>query len=665
MCNGVHRPIRPFAGIPRVDDSERAGPPDISRANKMRDRRASGPRARAGSSVPRASGATGNGSSEFEVSETAVGALPTHTPQEEGTERSRAGRVKARYANATLLDRVSGQRLNSSAPLTPDQAILLRLSIGKLSRATHVTKPTRFPDDKLPLDVWLDVMVSSTDFLVLKHRESYSDPHVAHGRFFLPGNGSAAMASGGGRYLHFVLTPPHSIGKAHCRIGYYYESVLVQSQQLTADVGSVGGFEISTDYTLTKTLTGFEHLPQKPRVSVLTNFNDHGVHQVVLRSTDPSTGTTAAGTFSVKESALGPLIGKLRAALTERAPTSKQRKRVELEADLRLLAPLGWDLFKQLPAQKLAVFAPLQRSPDKYVVQVLRPTTSGFVVPWGLVYGIPLSDASRPLLCPLVEKWQDSSPLFDSLKPECPFGPHVKNVLCPLGFWGFRYAIEQLSSTDSPVIEIKAAPNSAVVVAQTQFGVDTGELAAHVAVLRSQLKKALPDATLQEGKDLATIRTLLGKDLPIVYFYCHGERRHAADPNPWLAVGMRELLTADEFIGWITSWQLENKQVWKDVRPLVFINACHSLAIYPDTLVSYLDAFVGTARAAGVIGTEIKVHQTMASDVAERFFELFLSGSHNVDSALRTVRLEYLAAGNLFGLIYTPYCWADLHIARP
>jgi len=30
---------------------------------------------------------------------------------------------------------------------------------------------------------------------------------------------------------------------------------------------------------------------------------------------------------------------------------------------------------------------------------------------------------------------------------------------------------------------------------------------------------------------------------------------------------------------------------------------------------------------------------------------------------LRTIRLDYLASGNLFGLVYTPYCWADLRIA--
>ena len=95
--------------------------------------------------------------------------------------------------------------------------------------------------------------------------------------------------------------------------------------------------------------------------------------------------------------------------------------------------------------------------------------------------------------------------------------------------------------------------------------------------------------------------------------------------------------------------------------PLVFTSACHSVEINPDTLVSYLDAFVGAAHAAGVIGTEVRINQRLAMDVATQFFERFFRGE-TVDRALHAVRLDLLAQGNLFGLAYTPYCWADLHV---
>jgi hypothetical protein len=82
-----------------------------------------------------------------------------------------------------------------------------------------------------------------------------------------------------------------------------------------------------------------------------------------------------------------------------------------------------------------------------------------------------------------------------------------------------------------------------------------------------------------------------------------------------------------------------------------------------------LDAFVGTAAAAGVIGTEVRVNQELAMDVAQKFFDLLLGQQntvdgkprpYTVDEALRAVRLHYLAAGNLLGLVYTPYCWSEL-----
>ena len=171
-------------------------------------------------------------------------------------------------------------------------------------------------------------------------------------------------------------------------------------------------------------------------------------------------------------------------------------------------------------------------------------------------------------------------------------------------------------------------------------------------------------AQMREGKDRTTIRRLLGKELPFVYFYCHGERVSDADPNTWLAVGKtRETITAPDFIGWVEVWQRALKKlIWNEVRPLVFINACHALAIEPETLVSYLDAFIGRGGAAGVIGTEVKVNQILAMDVAEQFFSALLGGKETVETALRAIRMDYLRHGNMFGLVYTPYCWSELQI---
>src|SRR5262249_11479326 len=168
-------------------------------------------------------------------------------------------------------------------------------------------------------------------------------------------------------------------------------------------------------------------------------------------------------------------------------------------------------------------------------------------------------------------------------------------------FWGFRYSLEQIAASDKPVTAIGISSGSQMVIGETQYGVDAKQLTTHVKQLGNILTAAFPGAKLQEGKDKNTIRSLLGADLPLVYFYCHGERLNAADPNTYLGVGNREPITAGDLIGWIKTWRKRGKKIWDSVRPLVFINACHSLEINPDTLVSYLSAFVGTARAAGVI----------------------------------------------------------------
>lgn len=571
--------------------------------------------------------------------------------------------ASTRYANAVLMEVGARRPLDQSAPLRPGSIVRLRLDIGKLSKESQVQPPEPFPEQKLPRDVNLYVMVSSSEFTISSQRYKTTAAAVAHGHFFLPGDGTPARNPDGGRFVNFYLGSPEQPGVARCRIGYYYLNILVQSQQLVATVGQRGGFKIETDFTTSADLTHLGAIPEQPRVSVLTNSNGAGAHQIVLRSLDPSTANIDGKTFQVTEANIGTTIRQFRATLAERAPTQKQRRPPELAEDLRQFAQHGWTLYTQIPGQCTHMFQPLFDQPDGFVVQVLRPTTSGFVFPWSLVYEIPLN-TDRPELCRLVSEWDGIAPLIEGAPRDCPFGPHEADVLCPFGFWGFRYAIEQLASTDMPITSISTGEDFRFAVAETQYGVDLDALAKHVDSLRQALHSSFPGAQLREGKDKKSIKALLADDLPLVYFYCHGERRNVADPNTWLGIGKQEALTTKEFIGWIVSWQrIQKKCVWNQLRPLIFVNACHSMAVYPETLISYLDAFVGTAHAAGVIGTEVKVHQQLAMDVAQRFFEMLLSQEHSVESALRTIRLHYLAHGNLLGLVYTPYCWADLRLA--
>jgi CHAT domain len=583
----------------------------------------------------------------------------------------------SRYANATLLKESRDQPLSPQQPLPTDAVFVLRLDIGELSRESQVGRPEPFPDQALPdEDLWIDIMVSSSHFAVGENRERLGQTTDAHGRLLLPRNGGPARTLSGGRFLYFFLrTPGEQRRGARARVGYYFRGAVVQSQVLIADVGVGEGFRIATDFSISESLADLGAIRARPRVSVFANQDSDGTHQITVRM-QGSDGAAVAGTsFELNESTVGTLVGKMRTVLRREdvAPTARKRPRAKLIADLRALAPLGWDLFTAVPGQFSTFLDVLERAdaePEQAVLQVAHSTASGFTFPWTFIYDFPLDSQLPPeklTLCPLIERWNGQDPLFQGIPRECPDAakvPHEENILCPFGFWGFRYSLEQIAASDKPVTAIGISSGSQIVVGETQYGVDAKQLTTHVKQLGDILTAAFPGAKLQEGKDKKTIRSLLGADLPLVYFYCHGERLNAADPNTYLGVGNREQITAGDLIGWIKTWRRRGKKIWDSVRPLVFINACHSLEINPDTLVSYLSAFVGTARAAGVIGTEVKVHQGLAMEFAQAFFEHFVRDKWTVDRALRQVRLDFLRDGNLFGLLYTPYCWADLALRR-
>ncbi|MEI9994286.1 MAG: CHAT domain-containing protein [Rhizomicrobium sp.] len=571
----------------------------------------------------------------------------------------------ARFANVVLTNG-RGTVLDRSRSLEPAQTVRLRLDIGPLSAESQVENPEEFPDRILPVDIWLDVLVSSTDFVVASH-DGKARGTVAQSRLFLPGDGGPATNPDGGRHLVFELTAPdrpRGDAPARARIGYYYRNILVQSQCLIAHVGGDGGFKVVTDYTQSADLTGLDAIPDRPRLSVFTNANDDGGHQIILRHPDVAqTGTESAVTVAVEGKEIDPTVTDLRKALTSLAPETSKVSRDALAALLRKIAPLGALLYQQLPGQKaFGFFLDVYDNPEKYVIQVARPDTSSFVLPWDLIYEIPLTSGVEPALCEMVATWDGKRDLFDGMPRQCPHGPHLRDVLCPFGFWGFRYTVEQLSRTDAIAKEIVAAPDSRWVVGETQIGIDLKALDAHIAKLRALLAGALPKATLSEGRSRQTLEDLLGSNLPFVYFFCHGNKRNIADPNLWLAVGKDEPITAGDVVGWPRIWYGKLKKLfWDEVRPLIFVNACQSLAIESTTLVSYLDAFLGSGNASGVIGTEIKVSQPLAMDVGQRFFESWVRGE-TVEAALRAIRMDYLRQGNMFGLVYTPYCWSELRI---
>lgn len=565
-----------------------------------------------------------------------------------------------RYANVALLPFSGSAALARGTSLTPSTVFRLRLDIGALSNESQVENPQALP---VAGKAELDVMVSSTDFAVASDADGVAEgktDHVVNGRFLLPADGGAATTPDGDQYLTIYLRAPSEKGVARCRIGYYFHNAPVQSQLLIAAIGEAGGFSIRTDFTLSETLSDLAAIPERPRLSVITNDNDSGMHQIVIRQAD---GTTTKGTtFPLPESTVAHILGQLRSKLTHGAPGQKRRSRRELIEDLNTLAPLGRSLYVQIPGLRDALLDVKDKT-TPFLIHVARPPRSKFVLPWGLCYDIPLDSQKKLSLCPMVEQWDDRKPLFAEAPHACPYDHARSNILCPFGFIGFRYAIEQPQCIDKPMLTIACTPRCDFAVAETQDVPDLKVLEAHIAKLRGYAQSTNPPTNLAEGKTRDAVQKMLGADLSLVYFFCHGKRPWVGDPNTCLAVGNDESISAEDLTAWFDIWANElRRRIWGDIRPLIFINACHSLAIEPETLVSYLDAFVTWGHAAGVIGTEVKVAQPLAMDVAEQFFRRLLARTHTVETALHEIRLDYLAQGNLFGLVYTPYCWADLRL---
>ena len=156
-------------------------------------------------------------------------------------------------------------------------------------------------------------------------------------------------------------------------------------------------------------------------------------------------------------------------------------------------------------------------------------------------------------MCPLVTQWDGRTPLISGGETRCPHAgavSHAADLLCPFGFLGFRHDIEQLSSAERPVLTITVPSGSRAVIAETAYQVNAKALQQHVAGLREAFGR-LRGIDVQEAPSKDLLKQLVCTDVPVVYFFCHGERPRAGSRETYLGIGNREFLTPADFIGWV------------------------------------------------------------------------------------------------------------------
>ena len=476
-----------------------------------------------------------------------------------------------------------------------------------------------------------------------------------------------------GRLFFNVRTPTQpSLAQLRCNI--YHRHVLIQSRiigaEVRAEAGEPGRLTSELDYSLAPSLSP-GHLAAIPRhrLSILLNKTERGTHLLTFEGEEDFRNSA-----EIDELALQQAIEIARQSLRRVAWGTELEWQegdeyayetfdlARLERDLIRLALPGFRLYAALAdslsggAEKADELERLMVRPG--LVQIALKGTSRRLLPAALFYDYRGLHANLPLdRYSLCEQFKaalaNDQPLEQCacFTGDCP-SRGERTRICPSGFWGYRHPlglpISAIGAPDvPPEIEIDGSPSFTLGVAT-----DLVDQEAHATAIRALLDGNVGFADSFEEL-LAELKT---GSAAVVYLYCHGGLDRGAWPYVRVGPEGEPVLTADI---------LYSERIrWSAPRPLVFINGCRTVAVEPQKLVEFAGALVGSAHAAGVIGTEITVFEPMATVFGIECLKRFLRGAR-VGEAVRAARLALLAQGNPLGLVYVPFALAGLRLATP
>ncbi|MFF3737951.1 CHAT domain-containing protein [Streptomyces sp. NPDC002566] len=578
-----------------------------------------------------------------------------------------------RFLNLWLTWPLSQARVPADRCLAVGRRYELLMNIGEsLAESLLAGSAQPFPDDLLdPADGhWLTVSVCSDDFSV----------SPAHHHVFLPkeggswvcecppdGPGHVCENEHRGPYLRVPVVAPPESGPARLRLLVAHRGHQLQSATLTAMVAPretrLEGAELVSakiDYTLTPGFMGIAALPPRTAAIRISQAGDRSL------TVDIDGASGVVSTFRLGELQTAGALDQARTALMAVHAEVKDGSRVNMltpdnykseEAfitDLENLAGIGWDLFVLIAPRSAQRHALRDVLGGAAQVQICRQEHMDLTFPWALVYDIPVVRGSRWVHCK--QGLNRKLPLGTR---ECPGADgHQLNTLCPFGFWGYRHIIEQPPSRSEGqrlALVAGSGEGDPAMTAALSTALDFEETERHVTDLHRRFGGRLTDHTAKEALFDALV------DAPdCLYFYCHGrepQKGREAPGHTVLEIGKEDRIVPSDLRALDNSWAS-----WRDVSPLVFLNGCHTVDSGPATWLSYADAFTDL-HASGVVGTEISVAQTLASEVAQLFWQDMLDRG-SVGSALHSVRITLLNKRNLLGLAYTAYCSSSLTL-RP
>ncbi len=566
------------------------------------------------------------------------------------------------------------QPADSTKPLQTAVSYYFWLEVGARIAGTIEAADVALPTDKLPPNVQLQVV------LFTFANELETSPGQEMGLIQVPPTGEVQVVQGVAappvgaamlsRRLFFPVRTPATPDVYRLRCHIYYKQNLVQSRLITAYVGTEPPVNqpaliSEVDYTLSKTLDGSQLAAMQPnRLSLMLNDNGNSTHGFRYFGENDFKQEVVLG-----EGELNTLIKMARGVLRRASWGDEDdyaegktyryedvRDMQQLQRDLTLFAQRGYRFFADL-------IVPLAGDRDPWDVmdwllppgqiQFASKRSARLVLPLAMMYDYPFDDGltfDDYSLCPtFTDALENGDSLAETacFQGQCPSYDDDR-VICPSGFWGFRHSIGLPVTTD-------AAPDAPTEIPVTDKPGMATSVYTDFALLAEHEKhlQALPiNWELAESRNDA-LNLLKRTEAQAVYFYCHGG---LVNGLPFLRVGPEggDRLVANNIL---------NKRIrWRKIRPLIFINGCHTTALSPEAALDFVSTFVGVAHAAGVIGTEITIFEPLAVTFAETFFKLFLEDKMRVGEAIRQARLELLQAWNPLGLVYIPYVLPSLRL---
>lgn len=450
-------------------------------------------------------------------------------------------------------------------------------------------------------------------------------------------------------------------GRRLVNVHLLYRGNLLQSRQLVFDVvggatGTAPGTELDPPqdgfviFTRSRELSldAIEHTAPRVVTIIVGRVHRPPSDVVALQILREGAPTEVHGTTLATE-AIASRLTSVRSALIAamNAYGGVGGSHAVLASALGRLADVGQALHADLFGDAPSSVADL---PAGAVVQI-APLSQRLSVPWEVVYERTFQGSSRRgtrLCAAFLEHGPD--------KDDCPHADDV-GVVCPYGFWGYRYVVEQLPGRVDPLAaharrEIDGViPNGDRLSIATVVSDRLNYASEHIERLKSLAPQ--PPLDIVPIRNVDEARLHLGSPglaAHVLYFYTHGGRTHAN--LPYLEVGDFEM-TRNAFNAW---------KVQLLVRPLVFINACESAGYTPDDAEDLVSEML-TRGAIGAIATQCDVKELLAGDVAGTFFGLLLKGS-SVGEALYRSRIELLRRLDPRGLAYSLFASADIALAR-